>query len=150
MHERVRGWFGEARAACLAGALALSLGAAAAPPPKAPREVPPELPAETLGGGTLAGTTAERVYVSDVVIANIADGRLRVFDARAGKLLGMVNTGYAGNFALSAPRPTSCTSPPPTSAAAAAATAADVLEVWDTRRWASSSRCCCRPSARRR
>ncbi len=78
--------------------------AVAASPTKAPtaRVVPPELAAETLGGSTLAGATTERIYVADVMIANIADGRLRVFDARAGKLLGMVNTGFAGNFALSA------------------------------------------------
>lgn len=58
---------------------------------------------ETLkDGATLAGASTERVYVADVVISNIVDGRLRVFDARAGKLLGMINTGYAGNFALSA------------------------------------------------
>ncbi len=68
--------------------------------PAAPA-VPAELPAETLNnGGTLSA--AERVYVADVMISNIVDGRLRVFDARAGKLLGMINTGYAGNFALSA------------------------------------------------
>jgi len=63
---------------------------------------PPELPAETLTTSTLAGKSGERVYVADVAIAHIADGRLRVFDARAGKLIGMINTGFAGNFALSA------------------------------------------------
>ncbi len=66
-----------------------------------PAEPPPELPAETLAGSTLEGATRERVYVGDVAISHIVDGRLRVFDARAGKLLGMINTGYAGNFALS-------------------------------------------------
>ncbi len=94
----------------LALALAGALGWAAAASPQAgasragaPKAVPPELPAETLAsGGSLAGVTSERIYVADVMIANIADGRLRVFDARAGKLLGMVNTGFAGNFALSA------------------------------------------------
>lgn len=63
---------------------------------------PPELPAETLGNSSLAGATSERVYVADVAISHIVDGRLRVFDARAGKLLGMINTGFTGNFALSA------------------------------------------------
>ena len=89
----------------LAAAAAVASAQTAQPPraPAAPQPVPPELPAETLtSGGSLAGTTTERVYVADVVISNIVDGRLRVFDARAGKLLGMVNTGYAGNFALSA------------------------------------------------
>lgn len=37
-----------------------------------------------------------------MAIAHIADGRLRVFDARSGRLLGMINTGFAGNFAVSA------------------------------------------------
>ena len=77
--------------------------AAAPKTPAAPATPPPELPAETLtSNATLASATTERVYVADVAIAHIADGRLRVFDARQGKLLGMVNTGFAGNFALSA------------------------------------------------
>ena len=75
---------------------------AAAPKAKAAKAQPPELPAETLGTATLAGKTSERVYVGDVAIAHIVDGRLRVFDARAGKLLGMLATGYAGNFVVNA------------------------------------------------
>lgn len=93
-----------AAATLLACAATFSVGAAeskGAKGPKAPKVVPPELPAETLvNGGSLSAP--ERVYVADVLISNIADGRLRVFDARAGKLLGMINTGFAGNFALSA------------------------------------------------
>ncbi len=85
----------------LAALLVLGSTAAAAAA-KGPAAVPPELPAETLTGSTLAGATSERVYVADVAISHIVDGRLRVFDARAGKLLGMINMGYAGNFALSA------------------------------------------------
>jgi methylamine dehydrogenase heavy chain len=83
-------------------AAAWALAAALAPAWAAPGKAqPPELPAETLG--VVAAITApERVYVADIAIAHIADGRLRVFDARAGKLLGMIATGYAGNFALSA------------------------------------------------
>jgi methylamine dehydrogenase heavy chain len=42
----------------------------------------PELPAETLN--------------------HLPDTRVRVFDARSGKLLGMFSTGFVGNFALSA------------------------------------------------
>ena len=89
----------------LAAALAAAALSAGAAPAKAaaPKPVPPELPAETLSsGGTLAAATTERIYVADVMIFNITDGRLRVFDARAGRLMGMINTGYAGNFALSA------------------------------------------------
>ncbi|MFN0186017.1 MAG: amine dehydrogenase large subunit [Aquabacterium sp.] len=88
-------------AAALAGSMAAH---AAAPAAKAaPKVVPPELPAETLqSGGSLAGGTRERVYVADVNIASIVDGRLRIFDARTGRMLGMVNTGYAGNVAFGA------------------------------------------------
>jgi methylamine dehydrogenase heavy chain len=86
------------RRALLAAALALSTLAVHAQANKA--AVPPELPAETLGTSTLAGKTTERVYVGDVAIAHIVDGRLRVFDARGGKLLGMIATGYAGNFVI--------------------------------------------------
>lgn len=89
-------------------AIVAALVLAAAPPgataqARAAKPVPPELPAETLtSDATLAGATTERVYVADVMISNIADGRLRVFDVRAGRLLGLLNTGYAGNFVLSA------------------------------------------------
>lgn len=131
MREWVRGWGGAARAACLAGVLGCSLGAGAAPPAKAPREVPPELPAETLGVGTLAGATAERIYVSDIAINHIPDGKLRVFDARAGRLLGMVNTGYAGNFTLSADRSEIYVATTYLSRLGRG-DRADVLEVWDT------------------
>lgn len=92
MHPPPRGRGAALATAVLAAALCAGAGAA-----------PAELPAETLQpGGTLAGASTERVYVADIAIAHIADGRLRVFDARAGKLLGLINTGYAGNFALSA------------------------------------------------
>lgn len=101
MHKRTPGQTLGTQRCLLAVALswaALS-GASAAEPSKV---VPPELPAETLVSSTLAHATTERVYVADVAIAHIADGRLRVFDARAGKLLGLISTGFAANFALSA------------------------------------------------
>ena len=90
--ERPRTW----------AAVALFAGLLLTGQASAQRPVPPELPAETLGTATLAGASTERIYVADFVIAHIIDGHIRVFDARGGKLLGMVNTGYAGNFALSA------------------------------------------------
>ena len=62
--------------------------------------VPPELPAETLSEWSLAGRSAARVYVADVAISPISDGRIRVFDAEQGKFLGMISTGYAGNFSV--------------------------------------------------
>jgi methylamine dehydrogenase heavy chain len=115
----------------LALAAALSAGVATARA-AAPKPVPPELPAETLAsGGTLAGATSERIYVADVMIFNIADGRLRVFDARAGRLLGMVNTGYAGNFALGAKADELFVATTYLSRGGRG-DRTDVLEVWDT------------------
>lgn len=61
---------------------------------------PPELQPETLGVVS-AISAGERVYVADIAISHIADGRLRVFDARSGRFVGMLASGYAGNFTLS-------------------------------------------------
>lgn len=61
-----------------------------------------ELPAETLTVTNLAQAPTSRVYVADVAISHIVDGRIRVFDATKGRFLGMVSTGFAGNFTLSA------------------------------------------------
>lgn len=66
------------------------------------RPAPAELPAETLTVGSVPAGATERVYVADVALSHIADGRIRVFDARSGRFLGMISTGYIGNFALSA------------------------------------------------
>lgn len=66
-----------------------------------PKAQPDELPAETLGTSSLQGKPSSRVYVADVAISHISDGRIRVFDAVQGQFLGMVSTGYAGNFTLS-------------------------------------------------
>lgn len=113
-------------AVCLAAAAA---GAATQAPKAAP---PPELAAETLGSGaTLAGATTERVYVADVAISHIADGRLRVFDARAGKLLGLINTGYAGNFSLS-PKSDEVYIATTYLSRGGRGDRTDLLEVWDT------------------
>lgn len=66
---------------------------------------PAPLPAETLGsGGSIASSSTERVYVTDIVISHISDGRIRVFDARSGRFLGMVSTAYAGNFTVNPAR----------------------------------------------
>ena len=62
---------------------------------------PPELQPETLGPSTLEGRSPERIYVADIAINHIADGRIRVFDATNGRFLGMVSTGFAGNFTFS-------------------------------------------------
>lgn len=130
MHKRTPGQTLGTQRCLLAVALswaALS-GASAAEPSKV---VPPELPAETLVSSTLAHATTERVYVADVAIAHIADGRLRVFDARAGKLLGLISTGFAANFALSAKADEIYIATTYLSRGARGERS-DILEVWDT------------------
>ena len=118
--------------ACATLVVCASVAGLAGAAPAAPKAVPPELPAETLtSGGSLAGVSSERVYVADVVIANIADGRLRVFDARAGRLLGMINTGFAGNFALSAKADEVYIATTYLSRGGRGERS-DILEVWDT------------------
>ena len=61
---------------------------------------PPELEPETLVTRTIDPAVRHRVYVSDIAIQHISDGRLRVFDATSGRLLGMIPTAYAGNFTV--------------------------------------------------
>ncbi len=105
---------------------------AAARPKAPPPPPPPELPAETLSSNSsLAAATQERIYVADVAIAHIADGRLRVFDARAGKLLGLVNTGFAGNFVLS-PKSDRIYVATTYLSRGGRGTRTDVLEVWNS------------------
>ena len=59
---------------------------------------------ETLSVAKLPAPTPHRIYVSDVAINHIVDGRLHVIDGDALKYLGVVSTGYAGNATLSADR----------------------------------------------
>jgi methylamine dehydrogenase heavy chain len=68
----------------------------------AAKVVPAELPPETLTVSTIDTARSARVYVADVAISHISDGRVRIFDAKDGKFLGMVSTAFAGNYALSA------------------------------------------------
>lgn len=77
----------------------LSYSALAAP---AKGELPPELEAETLSTRAMPTDSVERIYVADAAISHLTDGRIRVFDARNGKLLGMIDSGFVGNFTLSA------------------------------------------------
>ena len=114
--------------------LALAAGAslAQAAPKAAAKAVPPELPVETLlDGGNLSATTTERIYVADVAISHIVDGRLRVFNATDGKMLGIINTGYAGNFALSAKADELYVATTYLSRGGRGERT-DILEVWDT------------------
>jgi methylamine dehydrogenase heavy chain len=119
------------RAAVGVLAVALCLGAASANAAPKAKPQPPELPAETLSTSTLAGATTERIYVGDVAISHIVDGRLRVFDARAGKLLGMINTGFGGNFGLS-PKSDEVYVATTYLSRGGRGERTDLLEVWDT------------------
>jgi methylamine dehydrogenase heavy chain len=117
--------------------VALAAGAAHAtkrepPKPKPASEAakPAPLSVEQLKDGA-ALTATERVYVADVAISHIADGRLRVFDARKGTLLGMVNTGYAGNFVVSSKADELYVATTYLSRGGRG-DRVDVLEVWDT------------------
>ena len=115
----------------LAG-LGLVLAAGAALAQAAPKAVPPELPAETLlNGGNLSAATSERIYVADVAISHIVDGRIRVFNATNGQMLGIVNAGYAGNFALSAKADELYLATTYLSRGGRGERS-DILEVWDT------------------
>lgn len=63
-----------------------------------------ELAFETLSVAKLPAPTPHRIYVSDISINHIVDGRLHVIDGDALKYLGMVSTGFAGNATLSVDR----------------------------------------------
>lgn len=88
--------------ACLTSGLLATSALAAPAKAAAQKPMAQELPAETLTVTSLAQAPASRVYVADVAISHIIDGRIRVFDATKGRFLGMVSTGFAGNFTLSA------------------------------------------------
>jgi len=59
---------------------------------------------ETLTVGRMPEPTPHRLYISDISINHIVDGRLHVIDGDALKYLGMISTGYAGNATLSLDR----------------------------------------------
>lgn len=59
---------------------------------------------ETLSVAKLPEPTPHRIYLSDVSINHIVDGRLHVIDGDALKYLGVVSLGYTGNAALSVDR----------------------------------------------
>ena len=63
-----------------------------------------QLAFETLSVAKMPAPTPHRIYISDVTINNIVDGRLHVIDGDALKYLGVVSIGYAGNVALSVDR----------------------------------------------
>ncbi len=59
---------------------------------------------ETVGVATLPPATPDRVYVADVAITHIIDGKLHILNGRTMKYEGMVATALAGNFTLSPDR----------------------------------------------
>lgn len=59
---------------------------------------------ETLTVVKLPPPTPHRVYVSDIAIGHIVDGRLHVIDGDSLKYLGVIPTGYAGQSTLSVDR----------------------------------------------
>lgn len=63
-----------------------------------------QLPAETLSTAKMPPPSASQVFVADLAFGHIVDGRVTMFDARSGKLLGAFSTGYMGQFSLTPDR----------------------------------------------
>ena len=63
-----------------------------------------ELPVEIVTVEQLAPPNPYRIYLSDVSIGHIVDGRLHVLDGENMKYLGVVSTAYAGQATLSPDR----------------------------------------------
>ncbi len=75
---------------------------AVAQPTRAAKPAP--LPVETLTVQPLAPAGPRRVYLSDVALPHIVDGKLHVVDGDSMSYRGLVATGYAGQSTLSADR----------------------------------------------
>jgi methylamine dehydrogenase heavy chain len=63
-----------------------------------------EIPAEQVTVGKLPPATAYRLYLADVAIPHIVDGKLLILDGAALKVQGVVSTGLAGLTTLSPDR----------------------------------------------
>lgn len=74
--------------------LGLALAAAATP-------ALAELPPEKLGVATLPPATPHRIYLTDLAINHVIDGRVHVVDGDSFKYLGMISTGLFGITTLS-------------------------------------------------
>jgi methylamine dehydrogenase heavy chain len=59
-----------------------------------------ELPVETLTTTPLPADTTHRLYIADMAMGHIVDGRLHLLDGRNMRYLGLIGTGFAGSFAL--------------------------------------------------
>lgn len=55
---------------------------------------------ERLKDGTALPADMPRLYVSDFSIGHLMDGRVSVLDARNGKYMGLIDSGYAGLFTV--------------------------------------------------
>lgn len=98
-----------ATAALASGPVAAQSASPAPAPRKAaprPKPVPEPLPVETLTVGALVPAGPDRVYLSDVALPHIVDGKLHVVDVGTMSYRGLVATGYAGQSTLSADRRT--------------------------------------------
>ncbi|GAB4173067.1 MAG: hypothetical protein OHK0026_00080 [Rhodocyclaceae bacterium] len=60
-----------------------------------------DVPVEQVSVAVPAPGTAHRVYVTDVAISHIVDGRVHVVDGDSLKYVGMIASGYAGQTTLS-------------------------------------------------
>ena len=58
-----------------------------------------ELPTET-AGSVPAITAKNRAYIGDIAINYLADGKLHIVDTDTGKYLGVVGSGFAGQYTL--------------------------------------------------
>jgi methylamine dehydrogenase heavy chain len=63
-----------------------------------------EFEPERLKDGVSLPADMPRIYVSDFAIGHLADGRVHVLDGRNGKLAGLVDSGYAGQFTVAPDR----------------------------------------------
>lgn len=63
-----------------------------------------ELPVETLTTERLPADTTHRLYIADMAMGHIIDGRLHLLDGRNMRYLGLIGTGFAGSFAITPDR----------------------------------------------
>ena len=59
-----------------------------------------DVPNDTVGTAP-AIAAKQRIYVADIAINHISDGKLHVVDAETGNYLGVIGTGFTGQFILS-------------------------------------------------
>jgi methylamine dehydrogenase heavy chain len=60
-----------------------------------------EFQPEQLRDGAMIGQSVIPMFVADFSIGHLMDGRVRVFDQRNGHYVGVIDSGYAGQFMLS-------------------------------------------------